>query len=78
MTEDSKYTDNRELLIIPDVVHTDLYDGGGKNAVPFGGRGHTSENFNNESITKIANDHNITIHLYFKKSDFLLQPPYVS
>ena len=27
--------DNKELLIIPDVVHTDLYDGGGKDAIPF-------------------------------------------
>ena len=27
--------DNKELLIIPDAVHTDLYDGGGKNAIPF-------------------------------------------
>ncbi|MCM1023055.1 MAG: alpha/beta hydrolase [Prevotella sp.] len=35
MTRDSKYTDNKELLIIPDAVHTDLYDGGGKNAIPF-------------------------------------------
>ena len=35
MTRDSKYADNKELLIIPDAVHTDLYDGGGKNAVPF-------------------------------------------
>ena len=35
MTADSKYTDNKELLIIPDVVHTDLYDGGGKGAIPF-------------------------------------------
>lgn len=26
MTTDSKYTDNKELLIIPDAVHTDLYD----------------------------------------------------
>lgn len=26
MTKDSKYTDNKELLIIPDAVHTDLYD----------------------------------------------------
>ncbi len=26
MTADSKYTDNKELLIIPDAVHTDLYD----------------------------------------------------
>ena len=35
MIKDSKYTDNKELLIIPDVSHTDLYDGGGKNAIPF-------------------------------------------
>ena len=35
MTRDSSYTDNKELLIIPDAVHTDLYDGGGKNAIPF-------------------------------------------
>ena len=35
MTKDSKYTNNKELLIIPDAVHTDLYDGGGKNAKPF-------------------------------------------
>ena len=35
MVKDSKYTDNKELLIIPDAVHTDLYDGGGKNAIPF-------------------------------------------
>ena len=35
MTLDSKYTDNKELMIIPDCVHTDLYDGGGKNAIPF-------------------------------------------
>ena len=27
--------ENKELLIIPDAVHTDLYDGGGKNAIPF-------------------------------------------
>jgi len=27
--------DNKELLIIPGAVHTDLYDGGGKNAIPF-------------------------------------------
>lgn len=26
MTEESKYTDNKELMIIPDAVHTDLYD----------------------------------------------------
>ena len=35
MTKDSKYADNKELLIIPDAVHTDLYDGGEKNAIPF-------------------------------------------
>jgi hypothetical protein len=26
MTTDNKYTDNKELLLIPDAVHTDLYD----------------------------------------------------
>ena len=35
MVKDSKYADNKELLLIPDAVHTDLYDGGGKNAIPF-------------------------------------------
>ncbi len=35
MVNGSKFTDNKELLIIPDAVHTDLYDGGGKNAIPF-------------------------------------------
>ena len=35
MIKDSKYTDNKELLIITDAVHTDLYDGGGKDAIPF-------------------------------------------
>ena len=35
MVKDSKYTDNKELMIIPDAVHTDLYDGGGKKAIPF-------------------------------------------
>lgn len=35
MVKDSKYTDNKELMIIPDAVHTDLYDGGGKDAIPF-------------------------------------------
>ena len=35
MVKESKYTDNKELLIIPDAVHTDLYDGGGKDAIPF-------------------------------------------
>ena len=35
MVKGSKYTDNKELMIIPDCVHTDLYDGGGKDAIPF-------------------------------------------
>ena len=35
MVKDSKYADNKELMIIPDAVHTDLYDGGSKNAIPF-------------------------------------------
>ncbi len=35
MVKDNPYCDNKELLIIPDAVHTDLYDGGGKNAIPF-------------------------------------------
>lgn len=35
MTRDSKYAENKELMIIPDAVHTDLYDGGGKDAIPF-------------------------------------------
>ena len=35
MVKESKYTDNKELLIIPDAVHTDLYGGGGKDAIPF-------------------------------------------
>ena len=35
MIKDSKYTENKELMIIPDAVHTDLYDGGGKDAIPF-------------------------------------------
>lgn len=35
MTRDSKYADNKELMIIPDAVHTDLYDGGSKDAIPF-------------------------------------------
>ncbi len=35
MVKDNPYADNKELLIIPDAVHTDLYDGGGKNAIPF-------------------------------------------
>ncbi len=35
MVKDSKYSGNKELLIIPDAVHTDLYDGGGKGYIPF-------------------------------------------
>lgn len=35
MTEHSRYAGNKELLIIPGAVHTDLYDGGGKNLIPF-------------------------------------------
>ena len=35
MIRGSKYAANKELMIIPDAVHTDLYDGGGKNAIPF-------------------------------------------
>lgn len=35
MIKDSKYADNKELMIIPGAVHTDLYDGGGKDAIPF-------------------------------------------
>ena len=35
MVKDNPYTDNKELLIIPDAVHTVLYDGGGKDAIPF-------------------------------------------
>lgn len=29
MVKDNPYSDNKELFIIPDAVHTDLYDGGG-------------------------------------------------
>ena len=35
MIKDSKYADNKELLIIPDAVHTDLYDGGENQVIPF-------------------------------------------
>ena len=35
MINGSKYTGNKELMIIPGAVHTDLYDGGGKGAIPF-------------------------------------------
>lgn len=35
MIRNSKYADNKELMIIPDAVHTDLYDGGEKGVIPF-------------------------------------------
>ena len=35
MVRGSKYAANKELLLIPGATHTDLYDGGGKNAIPF-------------------------------------------
>ena len=35
MIKDSKYTENKELLIIPGATHTDLYDGGKISAIPF-------------------------------------------
>ena len=35
MVKDSKYTENKELLIIPGASHTDLYDGGKNGAIPF-------------------------------------------
>lgn len=35
MMDGNPVPENKELLIIPDAVHTDLYDGGGKIAIPF-------------------------------------------
>ena len=35
MITNSNYTSNKELLIIPGATHTDLYDGGEKNYIPF-------------------------------------------
>ena len=35
MVEGNPYASNKELMIIPGAVHTDLYDGGGKDAIPF-------------------------------------------
>lgn len=35
MTENSPYAANKELLIIPNAVHTDLYDGGSDGVIPF-------------------------------------------
>ena len=30
-----RFHGNKELMIIPDAVHTDLYDGGDKDYIPF-------------------------------------------
>ena len=35
MVKGSKYTDNKEFMPIEDAVHTDLYDGGEKKAIPW-------------------------------------------
>ncbi|MDY4977135.1 MAG: alpha/beta hydrolase, partial [Clostridia bacterium] len=35
MMENNAYAINKELMILPHCSHTDLYDGGGKNAIPF-------------------------------------------
>ena len=35
MITGSKYTDNKEFVVIEGAVHTDLYDGGSSNAIPF-------------------------------------------
>lgn len=35
MMNGNKYPDNKELLVIEGAVHTDLYDGGSNNAIPF-------------------------------------------
>ena len=35
MMEGNPNPENKQLLIIPGAVHTDLYDGGGKDAIPF-------------------------------------------
>lgn len=35
MIKNNFFADNKELLIIPNAVHTDLYDGGRKDAIPF-------------------------------------------
>lgn len=35
MMDGNPVPENKELLIISDAAHTDLYDGGGKNAIPF-------------------------------------------
>ncbi len=35
MSSYTRYRANKELLIVPEASHTDLYDGGGKKAIPF-------------------------------------------
>ena len=35
MVKGNKYSDNKELLVIEGATHTDLYDGGDNNAIPF-------------------------------------------
>ena len=35
MTKDSKYADNKQLIVIEGASHTDLYDGGETGAIPF-------------------------------------------
>ncbi len=35
MIKDSPYAGNKELLLIPNATHTDLYDGGKDNFIPF-------------------------------------------
>ena len=35
MLKDNPYKDNKELFLIPGAVHTDLYDGGENNYIPF-------------------------------------------
>ena len=35
MMEGNPHPENKEFLAIPGTRHTDLYDGGGKNAIPF-------------------------------------------
>jgi fermentation-respiration switch protein FrsA (DUF1100 family) len=35
MVKDSKYKANKELMIIPNATHCDLYDGGKGNFIPW-------------------------------------------
>ena len=46
MTSYTKYRDNKELLIIPEATHCDLYDGGKKKVIPFD----KMEQFFNENL----------------------------